>query len=159
MYLNPFFHSRVQLKFTIQNFEKEKALIEKHAADRIQKRARAVQTRQFYPAYRFNNFIVGDNNELAYSTAFAVAESPAKNAFNPLVLFGPTGLGKTHLLQAIGRRAAEKMTARRPIYCTSEQFLNDYVRHIKVRKDSSNYFEKYGDCDLLLLDDFQFFCQ
>ena len=90
------------------------------------------------PRYRFDNFIVGESNEVSFSAAMAVAESPGQTAFNPLVLYGGVGLGKTHLLQAIGAHCLEKGIAQRVVYLTAEKFLTDYLDGVE-RKDNSKF--------------------
>ncbi len=104
------------------------------------------------PKYVFENFIVGKNNELAYAACRAVVNNLGK-AYNPLFIYGGVGLGKTHLLQAIGNEAAKKTD--RILYTTSEQFTNDYIQavHSGKAKDFKNLYRKV---DILLIDDVQF---
>jgi chromosomal replication initiator protein len=101
--------------------------------------------------------VVGDGNRMAHAAALAVAEAPGKNRFNPLVVYGGTGLGKTHLLQAIGSFAQTEGTADNVLYMTSEEFLNQYIDFVINKKDSLSFHKKFNDVDLLLIDDIQFF--
>ncbi|MDR1614619.1 MAG: chromosomal replication initiator protein DnaA [Campylobacteraceae bacterium] len=105
------------------------------------------------PSYNFDNFIVGNSNRFAYSTAKTIANKPGL-VYNPVFIYGPTGLGKTHLIHAIGNYAQNRNKT--AIYITSEQFMNDYIHHLK--NDTMDKFrEKYRNCDILLIDDIQFF--
>lgn len=108
------------------------------------------------PRYRFDNFIVGESNEVSFSAARAVAESPGQTAFNPLVLYGGVGLGKTHLLQAIGTHCVENGTAERVVYVTAEKFLTDYLDGLN-RGQTSDFYATYRQADILLVDDIQFY--
>jgi len=111
----------------------------------------------FHPNYTFESFIVGDSNRMAHAAALAVAEAPGKTSFNPLIIYGGTGLGKTHLLQAIGRFAQIEGTADNVLYMTSEEFTNQYINYVTIKKDSSSFYKKFNNVDLLLIDDIQFF--
>ena len=108
------------------------------------------------PRYTFSNFIKGDSNQLARAAASAVSNNPGGTSFNPLVLYGGTGLGKTHLIQAIGNYAFEAGKARRVCYVSSEKFTIEFVDAIQSDKtrEFSNY---YRSMDLLIVDDIQFF--
>ena len=108
------------------------------------------------PRYRFDNFVVGDSNEVSFSAARAVAESPGQTAFNPLVLYGGVGLGKTHLLQAIGDYCYRHGTARNVVYVTAEKFFVDYLAGVE-QKDTSEFYHIYRNADVLLVDDIQFY--
>ncbi len=100
----------------------------------------------------FDNFIVGDSNQFAYTTTKSVAENPGKQ-YNPLFIYGGVGLGKTHLLQAIGNYNID--LGKTVIYTTLEQFMNSFISH--VRSNTMDRFrDKFRDCDLLLIDDIQF---
>ena len=108
--------------------------------------------------YTFDTFIVGESNEFAYSAALAVAESPGKTSFNPLVIYGGVGLGKTHLLQAIGHHCVTQNVVRKVVYISSEKFVSDFIQSIK-NKDSTQFARTYRSADILLVDDVQFFPQ
>lgn len=111
--------------------------------------------------YRFETFIVGKPNEFAFKAARTVAENPGR-AYNPLFLYGKSGLGKTHLLQSIGNYIFEN-TNLKVLYVSSETFVNDYISAVRSNeKDMLNKIEKfkrkYRDVDVLLIDDIQFLC-
>jgi chromosomal replication initiator protein len=110
----------------------------------------------FHPNYIFEKFVVGDSNRMAHAAALAVAEAPGKTTFNPLIVYGGTGLGKTHLLQAIGFFAQTEETADIVVYMTSEEFTSQYISYIVEKKDSTSFYKKFKDVDLLLIDDIQF---
>ena len=106
------------------------------------------------PKYNFSSFIVGKNNELAHAAALAVVKSPG-SAYNPLFIYGGVGLGKTHLMQAIGNKILENNPKAKVLYVSCEKFTNDYINAIQNGK--ANEFEnKYRQIDVLLIDDIQF---
>lgn len=102
--------------------------------------------------YTFSNFIVGKGNELAFAACQAVATNPGR-AYNPLFIYGGVGLGKTHLLQAIGNELCKK--TEKILYVTSEKFSNDYINEVRSGR-AKQLKEKYRNVDLLLVDDVQF---
>lgn len=104
--------------------------------------------------YTFDNFVVGGNNNLAYGAALGVAETPGQK-YNPLFLYGGSGLGKTHLLQAIGNRFSELYPDKKVLYTTSEKFTYELVTAIR-EKTNQDFRNKYRTVDLLLVDDIQF---
>ncbi|MEN6555178.1 MAG: chromosomal replication initiator protein DnaA [Anaerolineaceae bacterium] len=104
------------------------------------------------PKYRFDNFVVGPNNRLAHAASLAVAEHPAR-AYNPLFLYGGVGLGKTHILHAIGNSVLQQKL--QVLYVSSEVFTNDLVIAIRT-KTTAAFREKYRQVDVLLIDDIQF---
>ena len=106
----------------------------------------------FNPKYTFDSFVVGPSNQLAYSAARAVADAPGKS-YNPLFIYSGVGLGKTHLLHAIGHAAASRGLAVR--YVTSEQFTNDFITSIANRTTEA-FRQRYRSVEVLLLDDVQF---
>ena len=106
------------------------------------------------PRYIFETFVIGASNRFAHAAALAVSGAPAK-AYNPLFIYGESGLGKTHLLHAIGAYAKELYPNVRVRYVSSEEFTNDFIN--SIRDDKSNSFQKrYRDLDILLVDDIQF---
>ena len=106
------------------------------------------------PKYTFDNFVVGPSNSFAHAAALAVAESPGI-ASNPLFIYGGSGLGKTHLIQAIGIRILENDPETNVLYTSSENFLNDYVTAIQEKK-MNEFKSKYRKVDVLIIDDVQF---
>jgi chromosomal replication initiator protein len=109
------------------------------------------------PRYVFENFIVGPFNELAHTASQAVVKRPGI-AYNPLFIYGSTGHGKTHLIQAIGNQIKASFPGKRVFYLTSERFTLDYLNAVQVGNERINQFkEKYRRFDVLLMDDIQFF--
>jgi len=106
------------------------------------------------PKYTFDNFVIGQSNRFAHAAAVAVAEAPAK-AYNPLFIYGDSGLGKTHLLHAIGDYALSLYTGIRVRYVSSEEFTNDFINSIANNRGSA-FQARYRDVDILLIDDIQF---
>ena len=106
------------------------------------------------PEYTFESFITGPSNQFAYSAAKSVAENPGKS-YNPLFIYGGVGLGKTHLIQAIGNYLKNRLKV---IYVTSEQFMNEFRENVR-NHTMDRFHEKYRSCDVLLIDDVQFFAQ
>src|SRR3954451_2653580 len=106
------------------------------------------------PKYTFDNFVIGQSNRFAHAAAVAVAEAPAK-AYNPLFIYGDSGLGKTHLLHAIGHYAMSLYPGIRVRYVSSEEFTNDFINSIANNRGSS-FQARYRNIDILLIDDIQF---
>ena len=106
------------------------------------------------PRYAFDSFVVGPNNSFAHAAAMAVAQNPAK-AYNPFFMYGGVGLGKTHLMQAIGHSIAAGGKPIKVCYVTSEQFLNEYIQSIQTAT-ITKFRKKYRQVDVLLIDDIQF---
>ncbi len=108
------------------------------------------------PRYTFENFIKGDSNQFARAAAYAVGNNPAGTSFNPLVIYGGVGLGKTHLIQAIGNYARQMGRSERVLYVSSERFTVDFVE--AIQKDRASEFSNfYRSMDILIVDDIQFF--
>ncbi|HEY3875360.1 MAG TPA: DnaA/Hda family protein, partial [Candidatus Kapabacteria bacterium] len=108
------------------------------------------------PRYTFDTFIRGESNKLAYAAAMAVANNPGGTRYNPLVIYGSVGLGKTHLIQAIGNAALQKFPSARVLYTSSDKFTVEFVDSIQNNK--SNEFQAlYRSIDVLIIDDVQFF--
>ncbi|ADY72663.1 Chromosomal replication initiator protein dnaA [Desulfurobacterium thermolithotrophum DSM 11699] len=106
------------------------------------------------PKYTFENFVVGANNQFAHAAAVAVAENPGK-AYNPLFIYGGVGLGKTHLMQAIGNFIKNVSPSKTVVYITTESFMNELIDALKNDK-MTEFREKYRTVDVLLIDDIQF---
>jgi chromosomal replication initiator protein len=106
------------------------------------------------PKYTFDNFVIGQSNRFAHAAAVAVAEAPAK-AYNPLFIYGDSGLGKTHLLHAIGDYAQNLFPGVRVRYVSSEEFTNDFINSIANNRGAA-FNARYRDLDILLIDDIQF---
>lgn len=109
----------------------------------------------FNPRYTFENFIRGENNQLATSAAVAVADNPGKTRYNPLVIYGPTGLGKTHLVQAIGNRVLQHNRNAKVLYTNSEKFTMEYINAIQTNR-LPEFTQFYRGVDVLVVDDIQF---
>ncbi len=115
---------------------------------------------QFISRYTFDNFVIGDSNNLAYHAALNVAQSPGVSntnylGFNPLFIYGGVGLGKTHLLHSIGNYIADNMPELKVLYTTSEQLINDFVSSLASNKMVA-FRTKYRSVDVLMIDDIQF---
>jgi len=107
------------------------------------------------PQFRFDNFVNGSNSDIAYAAARAVGDNVANNKYNPLFLSGDVGLGKTHLIQAVGLKVKEFYPNFKILYTNSEEFTNEVINGIRFRK-TAEVRNKYRSVDLLLLDDIQF---
>ena len=107
------------------------------------------------PGYTFSSFVVGSNNELAYAACNAVARGPAAVNSNPLFIYGSSGLGKTHLISAIGNFILDNNPSRRFLYLSSERFTNELVTALQNR-EMDKFREKYRNTDILMIDDIQF---
>ena len=110
----------------------------------------------FNPLYCFENFIAGKNSELAYSAGLAVSKSKlAENSLNPLFIYSPSGLGKTHLLNAIGQETQKNFPQKQILYLSAERFLNEYILALQNKKMATFRKKFRENCDLLLIDDIQ----
>lgn len=105
------------------------------------------------PRYTFSNFIVGSSNDLAYTASQAVAANPGEK-YNPLYLYGGVGLGKTHLVQAIGNEILKNNPSAKILYISTETFVNEFLDHIRYKK--KGFSDKYRHVDVLIVDDMQF---
>jgi chromosomal replication initiator protein len=106
------------------------------------------------PNYTFNSYVVGPSNQFAHAAAMAAAKSPSRS-YNPLFIYGGVGLGKTHLMQAIGHYVCSKKPKAKICYITSETFLNEYIDAIR-NNDLSSFRKRYRRIDMLMIDDIQF---
>lgn len=125
------------------------------AADRLvaPSKPKAAPTNGLNPRYTFKNFIVGSSNDLAYSACQAVAKNPGTK-YNPLFLYGGVGLGKTHLIQAVGNEITAHTPETTVLYISSETFVNDFLESIRFKK--KGFADKYRNVDVLIVDDMQF---
>ncbi len=141
----------VELKIKVDSSIISKS--EKHKKDEGKKKPKAVDPRStmFNAKYTFNKFVVGDSNDLAAAAAKKIAENPGKY-WNPFFVYGGVGLGKTHLLHAIGHTIINNFIEMKILYITGESFMNDYIT--SIQKGTMNSFRiKYRNADLLLIDD------
>ena len=113
----------------------------------------SAQTGGLNPRYTFDNFIVGSSNDLAYTASQAVAANPGVK-YNPIYFYGGVGLGKTHLMQAIGNEITHRQPDARVLYISSETFVNEFLDHIRFKK--KGFSDKYRNVDVLIVDDMQF---
>jgi len=108
----------------------------------------------FNPRYKFETFVQGPSNQLAYAASLSVAESPS-GSFNPLFIYGGAGLGKTHLIQAIGHQLRERKPSMKVVYMSADTFVNELISSIRYDK-MAHFRERYRSIDALLIDDIQF---
>jgi chromosomal replication initiator protein len=106
--------------------------------------------------YTFNSLVVGDFNQFACAASMAVAEGPGMTKYNPLYIYGGTGLGKTHIMQAIGNQIVDDSPGKKVMYATSEKFTSDFIAAISDRS-VTDFTRLYRDVDVLIIDDIQFF--
>lgn len=106
------------------------------------------------PRYTFENFVVGKKNELAHAACLAVAENPG-HVYNPLFIYGGVGLGKTHLMQAVGHAALKRFPDKKVLYVTCETFTNEFIKSVGEGR-ADQFKEKYRSVDILMVDDIQF---
>ena len=148
-------------EFVLENeYNNKKITVQKEEEEELGVPYNSSEKANLNPDYVFENFIVGESNRFAQATALAVAENPGK-MYNPLFIYGNSGLGKTHLMQAIGNYIV-KNTNKRVLYVTSDQFINDFLGLNKKDKDGTNFDyvdlfkDKYRNIDVLIIDDIQF---
>jgi chromosomal replication initiator protein len=122
--------------------------------------AQAISSAEFdsrlNPRYSFDTFVEGDSNSFARATCVAVADHSRKTLWNPLLIYGGTGLGKTHLLQAVGNQVLRKNRSLRVLYVSSEKFTQDFI-HALQHRTTADFSHTYRSIDMLLVDDIQFF--
>ena len=112
-------------------------------------------THALNPEYTFSTFVVGRNNEFAHAVSYSIAKSPGTENYNPLFICGPTGMGKTHLLNAVGNHLKDHFSNLSICYCSAERFLNECISSIR-RNEMHKFRQKYREkCNVLLMDDIQ----
>jgi len=145
----------VQVRFAVEPGTKAALLpAKKSRSDKPSPPSRPPLDIKLNQRYTFDTFVVGPNNSFAHAAALAVAQSPAK-AYNPLFVYGGVGLGKTHLMQAIGQTVVHGKQSSKVVYLTSEQFINEYIQAIQTAS-ITRFRKKYRAVDVLLIDDIQF---
>lgn len=159
LYRNPFY---IELQVTGRNmasaphddFDRLNAPApEREPAEAYIPRPQARTRDNLNPEHTFSTFVVGRNNEFAHAACHSVAENPGTGSYNPLFIYGPTGMGKTHLLNAVGNHIKDKFPSATILYCSAERFLNDCVsaiRHKEMHKFRTRYREQ---AQVLLMDD------
>lgn len=156
--LEEIFEQELGRKITLEFIVKPLSIKPKKSAEEAEELFQPEQvakTHPLNPKYTLENFVVGLSNNVAYAAAQAVAQNPG-SSYNPLFIYGGTGVGKTHLMLGIGNTILAKKPHLKVIYCSSEKFTNDYVESIQTRK-MGELRNKYRSADLLLVDDVQFF--
>ncbi|HID92786.1 MAG TPA: chromosomal replication initiator protein DnaA [bacterium (Candidatus Stahlbacteria)] len=149
------FGRRVELKFRSLNRKQQIKVGQAHV--QIPMRFYYTDASQLQRRYTFDTFVVGDSNRFAHAAALAVAKDPGRR-YNPLYIYGSVGLGKTHLLQAIGNFVKEHMDSLKVYYVSCERFMNEMIDAIQQAK-TIQFKKKYREKDLLLIDDTQFLAQ
>ncbi|MBL4930485.1 chromosomal replication initiator protein DnaA [Clostridium paridis] len=149
---------KYNIEFLIESdFRKEEVKV-KDATKEVQKESSVVVSDEMSatlnPKYTFDSFVIGNSNRFAHAASLAVAEAPAK-AYNPLFIYGGVGLGKTHLMHAIGHYILQNNSKSKVVYVSSEKFTNELINSIKDDKNEE-FRNKYRNVDVLLIDDVQF---
>jgi chromosomal replication initiator protein len=145
--LNEISPERIEIHFLIDSGTREDTLQPVQSREEI-------PVAQFNPRYRFDSFVAGKSNELAYAAAKSISENPS-GSFNPLFIYGGAGLGKTHLIQAIGQQIREIFPRRKVAYMSADSLVTEIITSIRYDR-MAQFREKYRSVDALLLDDIQF---
>lgn len=140
------------VKIAVKSSQNDNSLKNNNHSQEQNKQKNTQQHSLLNPSHTFDNFVVGGSNQFAYSATKAVSEKPGI-LYNPVFIYGGVGLGKTHLMQAVGLHLQQ--LGKSIIYTSVEQFLNDFIRHLN-NKTMERFREKYRKCDVLLIDDIQF---
>ena len=144
----------ISVSFNIQQEPQAKTGAEKSRKKEERERERPQRTNNLIPKYTFENFVIGASNQFAHAASMAVANQPGDH-YNPLFIYGGVGLGKTHLVNAIGHRAATRLPGLKVRYLSSESFMNELIA--SLRRDKMDDFKtKFRNIDVLILDDVQF---
>lgn len=149
--ISPQVESRKQTKSSLESEETQSLFAPKPAQEVS---ANQITSAHLNPNFSFSTLVVGNNNQLAYAVATAVVNNPA-SAYNPYFIYGGVGVGKTHLMQAIGIEILRKHTGKKVLYCTSETFTNEMIEAIR-NKGTNSFRAKFRGVDVLLIDDIQF---
>jgi len=142
--------SNIKLTIVLKDEYKESEIKEEPKQEIKQNKSSSL-----FPRYTFDNFVVGTSNEHATAIAMSTAKYPGHEQHNPLFLYGPSGLGKTHLIQAIGNEILKHSPEKNVVYVTSERFTNDMIESLR-QKDMGTFRQLYRNVDVLLIDDIQF---
>ncbi|OGV56317.1 MAG: chromosomal replication initiation protein DnaA, partial [Lentisphaerae bacterium GWF2_52_8] len=149
----------VAVSFIVGDGDKDEMVKETPAAAEPAKiTPRGESSRNFHPKYTFDKFIVGENNKFAHAVCLAVSKDPAQT-YNPLFIFGGVGLGKTHLMHAIGNHLQDNRKELKVIYVSSEQYTNEFIEGIHSSIKMNQFKNKYRNADVLLVDDIQFLAE
>jgi len=148
----------VKVEFSVEGTKNNLSSVEEHKEHQTVTSVPAVREPPAFNAflnsrYTFDNFVVSQSNRLAFAAANGVVESPGKSMYNPLYIYGGVGLGKTHLLSAIGNASIKR--GMRIVYVSAEQFTTDFINAVRERK-TDEFRSKYRNLDMLLIDDIQF---
>jgi len=147
-------HHEVKVCLNIKQPLPTEAPVEKIERKEEREREKPHRVNNLIPKYTFENFIIGASNQFAHAASMAVANQPGEN-YNPLFIYGGVGLGKTHMVNAIGHQAATKRPALKVLYLSSESFMNELIG--SLRRDKMDEFKtKFRNIDILILDDVQF---
>ena len=150
--------TRLKPKFVIPQHEMEEDIIPeplpKKRFEQDGGQINQVTKTMLNPKYTFDTFVIGSGNRFAHAASLAVAEAPAK-AYNPLFIYGGVGLGKTHLMHAIGHYVIDHNPSAKVVYLSSEKFTNEFINAIRDNK-AVDFSNKYRSVDVLIIDDIQF---
>lgn len=144
---------RINRETTVSSRVEELMSMPQQTGRRTTSKKTSTPTTNLNPRYTFDSFIVGSSNDLAYSASRAVADNPGTK-YNPLYLYGGVGLGKTHLMQAIGNKITTEDPSKNVAYISTETFVNEYLNHVRFKM--KGFEDKYRNVDVLIIDDMQF---